>query len=184
MRLRAALQLFVHVRPISNSAQFALQVAAGTPYWPAAMTELDIMRALVMPSAKLPHEERPASEALVRRLLSQLLARDPADRISASNLARWLQAEPAGPPADVNTTTTPVEQTPPPVITSLQPPPPVVPSEQAGSEDADIVLRHATVDGCVRLLHEVCDAMGGSLPDGYMLLKDSMRCDLRSSEYP
>lgn len=54
---------------------------------------MQILHALATPSAKLPHEQRPASTELVQRILSQLLTREEAHRLTAENLKKLLDKE-------------------------------------------------------------------------------------------
>ena len=57
------------------------------------MTDLQILHILATPSAKLPHEERPVSTELVQRILSQLLTRSGAHRLTAESLKKMLDKE-------------------------------------------------------------------------------------------
>jgi hypothetical protein len=45
-----------------------------------------------------------------------------------------------------------------------------------GGEKADIMMQTPTIEGAMRLLHEVCDKMGGSVQPQFALHKDSIRC--------
>jgi serine/threonine protein kinase len=72
---------------------FVYEVSTGTPYWPEATTEVQILHTLATDSARLPHEDRPVKTELVQRILSQLLTRDEAARLTAESLKKLLDKE-------------------------------------------------------------------------------------------
>jgi serine/threonine protein kinase len=72
---------------------FVYEVSVGKKYWPASQTDLQILHALASPSVQLPHEARPVETELVQRILSQLLTRNPAHRLTADSLKKLLDKE-------------------------------------------------------------------------------------------
>jgi serine/threonine protein kinase len=71
------------------------EISGGKPYWPAPMSDLQILHTLASPSVKLPHEARPVETELLQRILSQLLTRLPTHRLTADSLRKLLEKEEA-----------------------------------------------------------------------------------------
>lgn len=72
---------------------FVYEVATGKPFWPRNLSEQQILQVLARDSARLPHEENPVPQELVQRILSQLLTRNPAHRLTAESLRKLLDKE-------------------------------------------------------------------------------------------
>lgn len=69
------------------------EVCADVEYWPASMTEQQVLWTLATASEPLPHEARPAPVELVQRIVSKLLTRDPAERYTSLQLKHRLDEE-------------------------------------------------------------------------------------------
>jgi hypothetical protein len=65
------------------------EVVTGEPYWRESLSDSEILNILANPNEQLPHQQRPL-EGAVQKLVAQLMERNPAARISASDLHRQL----------------------------------------------------------------------------------------------
>ena len=66
---------------------------SGAPYWSRHPSDASILQCLLDPSAPLPHEVAPVSPDVFQKVLRATLTRDPAHRVTASQLEALLRAE-------------------------------------------------------------------------------------------
>jgi serine/threonine protein kinase len=67
------------------------EVAQGEPYWPASMQDARILHTLATPTERLPHESRPLRTPEAHQMLTDLMKRDPAERMNAADFWKRLE---------------------------------------------------------------------------------------------
>ena len=92
-RLRGEVVTITTAYDMWQLGTFVYEVATGRPFWPEAFTDAQILHTLATESSKLPHEAKPVGTELVQRILTQLLIRNPAHRLTADALKKLLDKE-------------------------------------------------------------------------------------------
>jgi serine/threonine protein kinase len=85
----------IHLNPAHDMwmlGTLVYEVMTGEPYWRKSLRDVDVLQIMADPNKPLPHEEKPVLQ-LVQLILKDLLHRDPAQRLSSSDLIKRLEAD-------------------------------------------------------------------------------------------